>query len=70
LIYLIKYSSIAYVVTCLELTGEGKVIATEYFRFTEVFAVIGLYYLFLVTLAITALKRIERLIYIPGFGKS
>ena len=52
IIYLIKYSSLAYIVTCMELTGEGKTIATEYFRFTEVFAIIGLYYLALVTLAI------------------
>ena len=68
IIYLIKYSSLAYVVTCMELTGEGKTIATEYFRFTEVFAVIGLYYLTLVSLAIFLLKKIEQQLYIPGFG--
>ncbi len=70
IVYLIKYSSLAYVVTFMELTGEGKTLATEYFRFTEVFAVIGLYYLFLVSLAILALKKIEKAIYVPGFGKS
>jgi polar amino acid transport system permease protein len=68
IIYLIKYSSLAYIVTCMELTGEGKTIATEYFRFTEVFAIIGLYYLGLVTLAIFVLKRIEQRLFIPGFG--
>ncbi len=68
IIYLIKYSSLAYVVTCMELTGEGKTIATEYFRFTEVFALIGLYYLALVTLAIFLLKKIEQRLFIPGFG--
>ena len=68
IIYLIKYSSLAYVVTCMELTGEGKTIATEYFRFTEVFAIIGLYYLALVTLAIFLLKKIEQRLFIPGFG--
>jgi polar amino acid transport system permease protein len=68
IIYLIKYSSLAYVVTCMELTGEGKTIATEYFRFTEVFAIIGLYYLCLVTLAIFLLKKIEQCLFIPGFG--
>ncbi|QQG67049.1 amino acid ABC transporter permease [Desulfobulbus oligotrophicus] len=69
IIYLIKYSSLAYVVTCMELTGEGKTVATEYFRFTEVFTVIGIYYLGLVTLAMAGLKKIERLLYIPGFGR-
>jgi polar amino acid transport system permease protein len=68
IIYLIKYSSLAYVVTCMELTGEGKTIATEYFRFTEVFAVIGLYYLALVSLAIFFLKKIEQRLFVPGFG--
>lgn len=68
IIYLIKYSSLAYIVTCMELTGEGKTIATEYFRFTEVFMIIGLYYLALVTIAGVILKRIENALYIPGFG--
>ena len=68
-IYLIKYSSLAYIVTFMELTGEGKTLATEYFRFTEVFAVIGLYYLALVSMAIFALKKIEKALHIPGFGK-
>jgi polar amino acid transport system permease protein len=70
IVYLIKYSSLAYVVTFMELTGEGKTIATEYFRFTEVFAIIGLYYLLLVSLAILVLKKVEALIHVPGFGKS
>ncbi len=68
IIYLIKYSSLAFIVTCIELTGEGKTIATEYFRFTEVFTVIGLYYLGLVTVAIIILKKIEHRLYVPGFG--
>ena len=68
-IYLIKYSSLAYIVTFMELTGEGKTLATEYFRFTEVFAVIGLYYLALVSMAILVLKKVEKAVHIPGFGK-
>jgi polar amino acid transport system permease protein len=68
IIYLIKYSSLAFIVTCIELTGEGKTIATEYFRFTEVFTIIGLYYLGLVTIAILILKKIEQRLYVPGFG--
>jgi polar amino acid transport system permease protein len=69
LIYLIKYSSLAYIITCIELTGEGKIIATKYFRFTEVFLVIGLYYLILVTLTTIGLHKVEKKLYIPGFGK-
>ncbi len=69
LIYLIKYSSLAYIITCIELTGEGKIIAAKYFRFTEVFLVIGIYYLILVTLATIGLHKVEKRLYIPGFGK-
>lgn len=68
IIYLIKYSSLAFIVTCIELTGEGKTIATEYFRFTEVFAIIGVYYLVLVSLAMLILRKIEKWLYVPGFG--
>ncbi|ACN13457.1 GlnP1 [Desulforapulum autotrophicum HRM2] len=68
IVYLIKYSSLAYVVTFMELTGEGKTIATEYFRFTEVFLVIGCYYLVLVSLAKIILRKAEQALHVPGFG--
>ncbi|WP_027369526.1 amino acid ABC transporter permease [Desulfovermiculus halophilus] len=68
LIYLIKYSSLAYIITCIELTGEGKVLASKTFRFTEVFLVVGLYYLLLVSLATLGLHWLERRLSVPGFG--
>ncbi len=68
IIYLIKYSSLAYIVTCMELTGEGNTIATEYFRFTEVFMMVGLYYLVLVSCAMLILKKVEQWLHVPGFG--
>jgi polar amino acid transport system permease protein len=70
IIYLIKYSSLAYIITCIELTGEGKIIATRTFRYTEVFLVIGFYYLVLVTMATFALQKLEKKLTIPGFGKA
>jgi polar amino acid transport system permease protein len=70
IIYLIKYSSLAYIITCIELTGEGKIIATRTFRFTEVFLVIGFYYLVLVTMASLGLQELEKRLKIPGFGKA
>lgn len=68
IIYLIKYSSLAYVVTCVELTGEAKSVASETFRFTESFFVAGIYYLIMVTFADFLLKRVENKLKIPGFG--
>lgn len=68
IIYLIKYSSLAYLVTCMELMGEGKVVASDTFRFTEVFLAVGAYYLVMVTLATWLLRWLEKRFYIPGFG--
>lgn len=69
IIYLIKYSSLAYIITCIEITGQARDVATTYFRFTEAFFAAGLYYLALVTLATIVLGRLERFLYIPGFGQ-
>ena len=49
IIYLIKYSSLAYIITCIELTGEAKVLVSRSFRPTEVYIVAGIYYLVLVS---------------------
>lgn len=68
IVYLIKYSSLAYVITCFELTGKAKMVASETFRFSEVFLVVGVYYLFLVTIASFLLRRLEKHLQIPGFG--
>jgi len=68
IVYLIKYSSLAYVITCFELTGQAKIVASETFRFSEVFMVVGVYYLALVSVASFLLQRLERRLAIPGFG--
>ncbi len=69
IIYLIKYSSLAYVVTCIELTGEAKVLVSRTFRPTEVYVAAACYYLAMVTLATWLLHKLERALAIPGFGK-
>ena len=68
IVYLIKYSSLAYVITCFELTGKAKIVASESFRFSEVFMVVGVYYLFLVSVASWGLRWLEKKLEIPGFG--
>lgn len=67
IIYLIKYSSLAYMVTCLELTGEGKIIASETFKYTEIFFIVGLVYLFLTSIATWVLHNLENRLRLPGF---
>ncbi len=68
IIYLIKYSSLAFMVTCVELTGAGKFIATRYFRYTEVFIVVGIIYLLIVTVVTKSLNSLEKKLRIPGLG--
>jgi polar amino acid transport system permease protein len=65
-IYLIKYSSLAYMITVVELSGEAKVVAAKYFMFSECFLAAGMVYLALATLATYAIHLLERRLAIPG----
>ncbi|MDG6257914.1 MAG: amino acid ABC transporter permease [Methanomicrobiaceae archaeon] len=65
-IYLIKYSSLAYMITVIELSGAGKLVATKYFTYTETFMAVGVVYLFLVTLTTLAVNAIEKKYAVPG----
>jgi len=67
IIYLIKYSSLAFMVTCIELTGAGKIVASRYFAYTEVFLVIGVIYLALVSLVSKLLNILEDRLAFPGW---
>ncbi len=67
IIYLIKYSSLAYMITCIELTGEAKILASHSFRYTEVFLAVGVFYLALVSIASGFLRLLENRLSLPGF---
>jgi polar amino acid transport system permease protein len=64
--YLIKYSSLAYLVTVIDLTGQGRLIAYKTFRFFDSFLIVGLIYLVLVTIANYLLRYVEEKTRIPG----
>jgi len=66
LIYLIKYSSLAYLVTVIDLTGQGRLIASQTFRFFDIFLIVGLIYLGLVTIANHLLQLLEQKARIPS----
>ena len=66
MIYLIKYSSLAYMLTCIELTGAGKIVAARSFRFMETFTVVGIIYLFMVSIATKILQWAEKRLSYPG----
>ncbi len=67
IIYLIKYSSLAYMITCIELTGQGKILASNSFKYTEIFLIIGACYLAMTSVASIILSRLEDRLRLPGF---
>ena len=69
IICLIKYSPLANGVTCMELTGEAKILASLWFKYLEVFFIVGAIYLALVSLATWGLTRLEDAVSIPGFER-
>lgn len=70
IIYLIKYSSLAYVITFIELTGHAKELTARTFHYIEIYFAAGMYYLLLTTLAAYFLRWLEKKTHIPGFGAS
>ncbi len=60
IVSLVKYSSLAYLVTLVDLTGAGKLIAYRSFRFFETFLIVGLIYLALVALTSAGFRLVER----------
>jgi polar amino acid transport system permease protein len=68
LIYLIKYTSIAYIISVEELTAEGKFIASTTYRYLEIFAMIAIIYLITTIIFTEIIDRIEKRVSIPGIG--
>ena len=68
LIYLIKYTSIAYIIRVEELTAKGKFIAADTFRYIEIFIIIAIIYLALTFVFTEIIDKIEDRLSIPGIG--
>ena len=68
-IYMIKYTSLAYFVTVVEMTCAAKAIAIHYVAFIEAFGLVALFYLALVTLATFGANWLEKKLAIPGLTK-
>jgi len=66
--YSVKSSSLAMIVTYVELTGAGKIIAAVYFRYIEVFLIVGIIYLLMVSVFTKLLSILENKLKIPGLG--
>jgi len=69
LILMLKYSSIVFSITLLDLMGVGKRIASHNFRYFEVYVVVALFYLALVFIITQLLRLLEKKVHIPGLGE-
>ncbi|BBD09596.1 amino acid ABC transporter permease [Desulfovibrio ferrophilus] len=70
IIYLVKYSSLASIITVEELMGAARSIAKSTWRPVEAYGTVAIYYLLLVTIAMWLLRWAEDYFSIPGFERS
>lgn len=68
MIYLFKYTSIAYIIRVEELTAQATFIGSETFNYLEIFGIIAVIYLVLTIVFTEVTDQIEKRIRIPGLG--
>ncbi len=68
LIYLFKYTSIAYVIRVEELTAQATFIGSSTFKYLEIFAIIAVIYLIFTIIFTEITDRVEKKYRIPGLG--
>lgn len=65
-VYLIKYTSVAYLVGVPELMEQGEFVASRNFEFMNVFLSVAIIYLVMVLLITWGMSRFEKKIRMPG----
>jgi len=66
LIYMLKYTSLAFTVGAPELMAKAKIIAARNFRYLEVFIIVAFIYIIIVTGFTKVLDIVEERVKIPG----
>ncbi len=67
-IVMLKFTSLAFMVTVPELMAQGRMIATRNYRYLEVFAIVAFIYLVVVLIFTKFLDMLEKKTAIPGLG--
>lgn len=67
-IYLLKYTSLAYIILVPELTRVGELIAADTTRYMEIFTIIAIIYLTTTIVLTDIIDRFENKVRIPGLG--
>lgn len=68
LILMLKYSSIVFLATVMDLMGQGMVLASRTYRYFEIFIVVALMYLAIVLVLTWLLNRLQAWLRVPGLG--
>ncbi|MFW6264978.1 MAG: amino acid ABC transporter permease [Bacillota bacterium] len=66
-IYMIKYSSLAYVIGARELMTEAKLIASRNYQFFRIYLIAAIIYLLVIVFFAYLFNKIEKKVAIPGF---
>ena len=66
-IYLLKYTSLAYIITAPEIMGEAKIIASRNYQFFNTYLIVAFIYLLVVIFFTYIFNYIEKKFTIPGF---
>lgn len=70
IIYLVKYTSVAYIIQVPELFAQAKYFASDTFFYVHIFVLIGIIYLLMVWAISHFMDFLEKHYYIPGFDMS
>lgn len=65
-IYLLKYTSLAYIITAPELMGEAKIIASRNYEYFKTYLIVAFIYLLVVIFFTKIFKVIEKKLSVPG----
>jgi len=69
-IYLVKYTSVAYIIQVPELLSQAKFFASDTFFHLEIYFMIGIIYLMLVWVVSKLSTALEHKLFVPGFDIS
>ena len=67
-IYILKYTSLAYVIGAPDLMTQGKFIASRNYQFFRVYLIVAIIYLIIVCISTWIIDIVEEKLKIPGFG--
>lgn len=69
-IYLLQYTSAAFIIQVPELFGQAKYFASDTYYYVEIFFLVGAVYLVMIYATTVLTNYIEKKLYIPGFDVS